>query len=720
MTARGQRVAVTGVGIVSALGGSAMETWSRLCAGETGIGPVTLFDVSGQRSGLAAEVKPMDPGLVPAAGVDAWSRTDVMVVLAAQSALAHAGLRDPGSDLALAVGGTTGGMLEAEGVFLGDSGLAPEQAARRLLSYPLSTPLERLATELRTRGRSASVCSACSSGANAILLGAGWIEHGHASRALVGGADALCRLTFTGFDALGVLSPMACRPFDVARSGLTLGEGAAFLLLESAASAEDRGATILAWLDGWAVGAEAHHITHPEPQGIGAARLIERALSRGGVAVSELDYVNAHGTATLQNDAAEARALASALGDELGRIHVSSSKGQIGHTLGASGAIEAALTVLAVAEGLMPPTGGLETPDPALGIRHVIGRAQPARLRTALSTSFGFGGAGTVLLLSSSDRPRPDRARRGSTLRVSSVVTLVGGALAQDAEIATRPSRSSSSTEREPLVERLDATRSRRFDRASSLVTLGAAAVAGGLHGALSAVGLVAGSAFGNIERTVDFQRRVFERGPRFASPADFPHLVPSAPAFNASIYLGLQGPVMSNADLATSAESALCIALALLEGEQADAIIAGSAEPHDRVAERVLAPLHLAGADATEPRGEGASFALLTRGGAAGDPVVSFWSDAARPEDLPAPRPERARAFCMPGSQTFVAASSWRDVPLEAPSFAGVPPEARGGFGFARAVASLLAGEAEQALWVSTGRGHTYSFVIEVQATKP
>ena len=134
MTARRQRVAVTGVGIVSALGGSAMETWSRLCAGETGIGPVTLFDVSGQRSGLAAEVKSMDPGLVPAAGVDAWSRTDVMVVLAAQSALAHAGLRDPGSDLALAVGGTTGGMLEAEGIFLGDSGLAPEQAARRLLS----------------------------------------------------------------------------------------------------------------------------------------------------------------------------------------------------------------------------------------------------------------------------------------------------------------------------------------------------------------------------------------------------------------------------------------------------------------------------------------------------------------------------------------------------------------------------------------------------------
>lgn len=712
MAKRAERVAVTGVGMVSALGSDARTTFARLCAGESGIAQVKAFDTTGLRSTLAAEVPRFDDSFVPSVEADLWSRSDRMAVAAAREALAHAGLTEPGADLGLAVGGTTGGMLEAERILVERSELLPERAARRLLSYPLSTSVERLAQSLGARGHAASVCSACSSGANAVLLGASWIESGRATRVLAGGTDALCRLTFSGFNALGVMSAEPCRPFDVERAGLTLGEGAAFLMLESEESARARGALVLAWLDGWAVASEAHHITHPEPSGATASRLLTSALARAGLEPADVDYVNAHGTATLQNDAAEARALAGAFGPELGRLRVSSSKGQVGHTLGAAGALEAAFAALAVAEGLAPPTGGLRSPDPSLGLRHVIGSAEALPIRAALSSSFGFGGAGTVLAFTARERARALRARRETPLYVLSVTTLTGGRALLGAEAARA---ASPATGPEPLIEQLDPTRSRRFDRASALVTLGASAVTASLGAALGRVGLVTGSAYGNVERSVEFLRRVFERGPRFASPADFPHLVPSAPGGNAAIYLGLGGPVLAVADLATSAEAALCCALSLLEDEQADAMVAGGAEPHDEVVERLLAPLYRDDSDGNMRRGEGASFALVSRHGSPADVRVVFWTDAARPEELPPPSAARARVFSPAGEANarFVSASSWRDVPVETPSWPGVPAEARGGFGLARAVAALLAGEAEETLWVSAGRSRAYAFAF-------
>ena len=241
-------------------------------------------------------------------------------------------------------------------------------------------------------------------GANAIVTAAEWIRSGRSARVLAGGADGLCRLTFTGFNALGAIAPEACRPFDRRRAGLGLGEGAAFLVLESEEEVHRRGATPLAELAGFAVGSEAHHITNPEPTGATAARLMNRALERAGITAAELDYVNAHGTGTLQNDAMEAKALHLALGSEVHRVAVSSCKGQIGHTLGACGAIEAAITVLAIVRGEIPPTGGLEEIDPACELMHVPGVGRKATVRAALSNSFGFGGSDTVLLFT---RPAP-------------------------------------------------------------------------------------------------------------------------------------------------------------------------------------------------------------------------------------------------------------------------------------------------------------------------
>ncbi|HET9931903.1 MAG TPA: beta-ketoacyl synthase N-terminal-like domain-containing protein, partial [Polyangiaceae bacterium] len=354
MSRASPRIAVTGVGMVSALGVGAKPTFDRLCAGDTGIGELTLFDTAGLAAKLAGEVS----GLVVPSGSE---RADALALLAAREALSQAKLQTTGSRLGLVLGSTAAGMLETEAELLASPGNAPETwpRARRLLTHPLASAERSLARALGGIEQSVTVCSACSSGALALVVAAHWIASGRAERVLAGGVDPLCRMTFAGFGALGVLDAEACRPFDISRRGLTLGEGAGFLLLESEASVARRGVEPLAWFSGWAVGAEAHHVTHPEEGGERAAELIERALAVAGRSRHEVQYVNAHGTGTPANDAMEARAIARAFGDALPNVAVSSSKGQLGHTLGAAGAIEAAICVLALCEGRVPPTRGL-------------------------------------------------------------------------------------------------------------------------------------------------------------------------------------------------------------------------------------------------------------------------------------------------------------------------------------------------------------------------
>ncbi|MEB2324431.1 MAG: beta-ketoacyl-[acyl-carrier-protein] synthase family protein, partial [Sorangiineae bacterium] len=586
------RIAVTGVGAVSALGIGARSSFARLVAGERGFGPVTLFDVADQRSQLAAEVRGLRVDEVAPAGEAArWSRSDRMAVLAAKDALESAGLA--GGPLSLALGATTGGMFEAEAALAASvEGASSESLAAALVAYPISATAEHLAATIEGVERSVTICSACSSGAVAIVEAAAWLESGRAERALAGGVDSLCRLTFTGFGALGALDPRPCRPFDQARAGLGLGEGAAFLVLESERAARARGARVLAWLSGWAVAAEAHHITHPDPSAVRAIELIRAALAGGGLSPRDIDYVNAHGTATPQNDAMEARALAGVFGDELTRVRVSSSKGQIGHTLGAAGALEAAFTVLALEQGVAPPTGGLESPDPSLPLRHVLGEGERAELRAALSSSFGFGGTGAVLAFeraAAAPRPRPERAAR-SRLVVTGVATLgPAGALAG----ASNTAYADPSAAREPaplaLLERLDPARSRRFDHVTASVCVGVEAALAAAALSPARVGLVSGTAFGNVERSAAFLRRALERGARAASPAEFPHLVPSAPAGNASIYLGLTGPVVTVSALETSAEAAFALAADWLDLGLAPAMVAGGADPGDPVVARAL-----------------------------------------------------------------------------------------------------------------------------------
>jgi 3-oxoacyl-[acyl-carrier-protein] synthase II len=256
------------------------------------------------------------------------------------------------------------------------------------------------------RGQAFGVVSACSGGAHALGLAARMIQYGDADAVLAGGSEAtLTEFAFGGFNAMQALSPTGIsRPFDARRDGFVMGEGAAALVLEEAASAQARGATILGELAGYGSTADAHHLTAPDPEGGPAAQAISLALADAGLAPDEVDYINAHGTSTPLNDPAETVALKRALGDEQARrIPISSTKSAIGHLLGAAGAVEAVATLETLRTGIVPPTLGLEVPDPACDLDYVPGEARRISPNghplAAVSNSFAFGGHNVALVL---------------------------------------------------------------------------------------------------------------------------------------------------------------------------------------------------------------------------------------------------------------------------------------------------------------------------------
>jgi 3-oxoacyl-[acyl-carrier-protein] synthase II len=585
---------VTGLGLVTPLGADAESSWARLVRGDRAIAPVRLFDGAGQRAALVAEVPAAH--LPPGTHGPAWSRTSAMAVAAAGEAMRMARL-DPGrARVGLVVGGTTGGMFETEGLLArlhADPDHQDSLAA--MLSHPLSATAERLQERLGPFRRVRSLSSACSSGANAIVLAAAWLRLGELDAVVAGGTDGLCQLTLAGFNALGAIDPAGCRPFHRERRGTTLGEGAGFLVLERASTARSRGADPIVELAGWASGSEAHHITQPAPGGEMVASLMTRAMARAGLSPDAIDYVHAHGTGTPANDAVEVAALARALGRDVARVPVSSSKGQIGHGLGAAGAVQAVLTALVVARGTLLPTAALDDPDPALDVVHVphVGR-DAGRVRAALSNAFGFGGMDTVLLFagpSAARRPAAGAdAPAASPARV--VVTGVavvgpGGPLGPGtiAAIADRPPPAATPGD---LDRALDGARARRLDTSARLA---AVAVEDLLRASLApreGTGIVLGSPCASVDASAAFMHRVFDRGPRAASPAEFPNLVPSAAAGNVSIYADLRGPTFSVADVSISAEGAFAAAVELVAAGEAARMVAGASEPRSAIGERV------------------------------------------------------------------------------------------------------------------------------------
>jgi 3-oxoacyl-[acyl-carrier-protein] synthase II len=387
-----RRVLVTGLGAVSPFGAGVKAFWAGLAAGTCAIRPLTLIDAEGFRCRIAAEVPEI------AAGSPRRSRADRLALGAAVEALDDAGLGGAErGEMALIVGAVGGGMLEAEGWYWARA--RGEQApgwAASLRSMLPAAHGEMLAHRLGLGGPRHTVVTACSSGAVALAEAAELIADGVVDYALAGGVDAVTRLCFMGFNTLKLLDPEPCRPFDRDRRGMSIGEGAAFIVLEAAEHARARGARAYAELAGHGMTTDAYHVTAPQPEGEGMVRAMRAALAAGGVAPAAVGYVNAHGTATPQNDRIEARAIGQVFGS--GRVLVSSSKSMIGHTMAAAGSLEAVATILSLTHETVPPTAGLTTPDPEVDFDCVPRIARETVVEHAISNSFGFGGQNVTLL----------------------------------------------------------------------------------------------------------------------------------------------------------------------------------------------------------------------------------------------------------------------------------------------------------------------------------
>ncbi len=405
---------VTGVGAVSGFGWGVEALWRGLLAGGTAIRPFHRFPHAGHRTHLAAEVPPPPLPLAPAAdgspardsGGRQLSVADRFALAAAAEAVAAAGLDERlgagEGEAGVFFGSSTGGMWEAEAYL---AGLL--QGRRRggvrlhsLASQQVNGPGDCVARRFAVSGPVQTVSSACSSGALSIGAALESLRAGEVEVALAGGSDSLCQLTYAGFNSLRAVDEEPCRPFRAGRAGMSLGEGAAVVVLEPLARALGRGARPLAELAGAGGACDAHHMTAPEPHGTGAAAAIAAALADAGLGAEEIDFLNAHATGTQLNDAAEWQAMERVFGARSRQLPVMASKAGIGHLLGSAGAIEAVVTVLALCRGeLHPAPPAVEPVDPDCPAALVAGR--PLRLpaaRAAVSTSLAFGGANAALV----------------------------------------------------------------------------------------------------------------------------------------------------------------------------------------------------------------------------------------------------------------------------------------------------------------------------------
>jgi 3-oxoacyl-[acyl-carrier-protein] synthase II len=408
-----RRVVITGCGVLSAIGLSARATWEALVDGRVGIRPLTLFDAGPLRARTAAQIPPFEEDrFFSGRERIRASRGDRIGLQAAVEAVADAGLpvEDPGprdagvgrirdGDRAgVVLGGGGGGLLQAEEVMRRRAAGIPWRPSQAAGFFPATTT-DLIAARLGARGPVETIMNACSSSTAAIGLGAAWIAAGRADLVLAGGVETLSRTTCAGFNALRLVDPDPCRPFDRDRRGLSLGECAAFLVLEEADRARRRGAAVRAEVAGWGLSADAHHPTAPDPDGAGIAAAVRAAVAMAGATPADVGHVNAHGTATDQNDIAEARALRAVFGRRTDRVAVNSIKGMVGHCLGAAGAIEAFAAAMSVRTGIVPPTAGLRDPDPRCELDLVRGAARRADVRLAVSISAAFGGNNAAVAL---------------------------------------------------------------------------------------------------------------------------------------------------------------------------------------------------------------------------------------------------------------------------------------------------------------------------------
>jgi len=404
------RVVVTGIGVLSPLGLDMSTTWQGAIAGKSGIDYITLFDAENLETKFAGEVKGFEPtNYIDRKEARRMDRFAQLAVVAALQAVEQSGLKIDASnqnDIGIIIGSGIGGLT----TLFDQIKLMLEKGADRVSPFLAPMMISDMAAAqasitLGIKGLNLCTTSACSSGSDAIGAACELVRQGDAQAMIAGGSEAIINaIGITAFSALRAISTrndapqQASRPFDAQRDGFVISEGAGILVLENLAHARKRGADILAEIVAYGASGDAYHVTQPAEDGEGAARAMRLALNKAGLKPDDIDYINAHGTSTPLNDRTETRAIKTVFGDHAYKIPISSTKSEIGHLIGGSGAVEAAICINVIQEGIIPPTINLSHPDPECDLDYVPNKARRAKVTTALSNSFGFGGHNSVLI----------------------------------------------------------------------------------------------------------------------------------------------------------------------------------------------------------------------------------------------------------------------------------------------------------------------------------
>jgi 3-oxoacyl-[acyl-carrier-protein] synthase II len=592
------QVVVTGVGIVAANGVGKDDFWAAIKAGRSGIKSIKTFDASRYRCQIAGEVH--SPAFDLTSDLDKASK---MILAAGEEAMADAGLvnvghYDPQRSGAV-VGTIHSGLLTFEKLHRSiATGKNAEIAPKQLRECALFAPALHLARRFDLRGPRPTVTMACASGTAAIGYAASLVKRGQADVVLAGGVDTVNEFIFSGFYALKALSLTKCRPFALGRDGMVIGEGAAILILENLEHAIARRARIYSQVRGYGMAGDAAHITAPDNEGGGLARAIFSALREANLSGEALDYINAHGVSTHHMDAMESKALEKCLGEAARKIPVSSTKAFTGHAMGAAGAIEAVICLLAMRDSFLPATLNCDYPDPAFNINIMTAPRHQSKINVAMSTSSGFGGQNAAIIFSSPAlRARKwmsvgARKQRVAITGIGLVSLLAIGVEEYFNGVSGQENSPASLTLSDIVSARLaegsspDEVKSlRQMDNVSRYALLASRLALKDARLDLSTVpseqvGVVMGTTFGSLESDLQYhQKLISEREPSLVSPMIFRNTSANIAAAWVSIILGIRGVNATIASGLVAGVNAVAYSYDLLQERRAAIILSGSIE---------------------------------------------------------------------------------------------------------------------------------------------
>ncbi len=591
-------VYIAGMGVISALGCGLNATVESLNTSTCGLEPLDLFPVSAEHRRLVGAVGP----LVQDA---AFPRTHRLACLAADQALSACG-QPPD---AIVLGTTTGGMLSTESLF--EAQVEDQEPYRQ---HALGSVGQMLANHCGCTGPVITISTACSSGAVAIKVALEMLRSGMAGRVLAGGADSLCRLTYFGFNSLKLIDEFGARPLDRQRGGMSVAEGAALLLLTTESSEGHR-----LQVCGAGLSCDAYHATAPHPDGAGALTAMQAALADADLSISDIDYINLHGTGTLDNDRSEASAVRTLFASDL--PPVSSIKGATGHALAAAGAIEAVIAGACIENGMVPGNVGYRNSDPELNLEPVS-KALRMPVSTVMSNSLGFGGNNAALIIGRA-RSEPVRAAdvHVPPLHITEWACITGAGHTGDTRrVFSSGASCSGLLDDGRLSEGLPPRTIRRLKRLPKMALALAAATCKKVSHAQMPAMVSMGTAWGALSETHDFLKGLIESDQRYPSPTDFIGSVHNAPAGQIAMMLGAKGANLTTSGGDYSFEQALLSADLITRRSSESVLVVGADEYHP-----LFSPLFDASVRASDQPADGGGGLLLTRGDGSTGPTIAM-----------------------------------------------------------------------------------------------